>query len=258
MTSLRIPAVLGFAALVTAVVFYLAPAIDLTVAEAFYVGRNRFAGQTPLGEMARRLAYWVPTAAFVASIAVHLARRLGLWRGRAPTGRAAVVLGLSFAIGPGLLANTVLKDHSHRPRPYQTVNFGGDDAFRPFYTFDGACVRNCSFVSGEGAAAFWTIAPALMLLPPLRGAVVAGSLVFAVAVGTLRMSFGGHYLSDTIFAALLTWSVIWLAWRMVLGRRRPWMSRASVRPNEVQTSATENDLGVLEPGSSGAESPHGR
>ena len=226
MSRAIIPAALALALLVTAATFYLAPELDLAAAASFYVGQNKFIGQTGLGEGIRRVAYWVPAAVLVACLGFYLVRRFGLSRVWAPTGRGIAMLALSFAIGPGLLTNTVLKDHSHRPRPYQTINFGGDDAFRPFYTFDGACARNCSFVSGEGSAGFWTIAPALLVPQPYQAAAVAASLLFGVGVGALRMAFGGHYLSDTVFAALFTWIVIWATWLVIIGRRRAWQPAA--------------------------------
>ena len=232
------PAALGAALAVTAAVFVLDPGLDLAVANLFYEGRNTFVGQTPLGEAARHLAYWVPAAVFMACLASYAARRFGRWRLWAPSGRGMIVLALSFAIGPGLLANTLLEDHWHRPRPYQTVEFGGEDAFRPFYTFDGACARNCSFVSGEGAAGSWTVAPALLVPPPLGPVAVAASLVFGVLVGTLRMAFGGHYLSDTIFAALFTWTVTWIIWAIVLGRGRGWQTGALVDCDGQDTPGT--------------------
>ncbi len=109
-----------------------------------------------------------------------------------------------------------MKDHWHRPRPIQVVEFGGADPFRPYDRLDGLCVRNCSFVSGEGASSFWTVAPALLLPPPWRAVALLGALCFAAAAGTLRMAFGGHFLSDTLFAALFTWLVIAGCWRAIL------------------------------------------
>ena len=233
MSRIAVLAALVPAIAVTAIVFYFVPSIDLDVAAGFYVGRNTFVGQTSLGEAVRKIAYWVPTIMLVLCAAFYAARRFGWWRGWAPTGRGLVMLAVSLAIGPGLLTNTVLKDHSHRPRPYQTVQFGGQDAFRPFYTFDGACARNCSFVSGEGSAAAWTIAPALLAPPPLRLAAVLGALAFTLGAGTLRMAFGGHYLSDTIFAVLFTWTVIWTVWALLLGRSRGWRARGLVLSDTV-------------------------
>ena len=210
-----VPAALAAALAVTFLVFYLDPAIDLDVAQALYRGDNKFVGQTPSGEIIHKIFYWVPTVVFVANVALYAGKRFGLRLPWTPSGRGVIALALSFALGPGLLVNTVLKDHSHRPRPYQTVNFGGDDAFRPFYTFDGGCVRNCSFVSGEGAASTWTVAPALLVPPAIRVAALGAAVAFAIGASGLRMAFGGHYLSDTIFAALFTLSVVWATWQIV-------------------------------------------
>ena len=214
-----IPAALLAATLVAAVVFALAPDLDRTVAALFYTGADHFAGDTRLGNALRKVFYWIPTAILLLMLALYAARRLGRAVPWAPTGRGAVFLVLTFAVGPGLVANTILKDHSHRPRPYQTAGFGGDEPFRPFYTFDGACRRNCSFVSGEGATSAWTLGPALLVPPPWRGPAIAASLVFAALSGTLRMAFGGHYFSDAVFAVLLSWWVLWLGWVLCAPRR---------------------------------------
>lgn len=243
-----IPVALAAALGLASLVFYLDPTIDLTVAQAFYEGQNRFIAQTPVGETLRKLLYWIPTFVLVASVVLWGARRLGWSRWRAPSGRGVLIMLISFALGPGVLVNTILKDHSHRPRPYQTINYGGEDAFRPFYAFDGDCTRNCSFVSGEGAASAWTLGPALLTPPNIRVAAVLAALVYAASAGLLRMAFGGHYLSDTIFAILFTWTVLWLTW-VILPRQQAgrWvardvatgMSKAGARkgkPNSVRTS----------------------
>lgn len=219
MTRLLVPATLAGATLVAALVFARAPGLDLATAAAFYNGAGRFAGDTRLGGIARHLFYWIPTAVLLGMSALYVAKRFGAKVAWAPTGRGVVFLLATFAVGPGLLANVLLKDHSHRPRPYQTVEFGGDEAFRPFYTFDGACRRNCSFVSGEGATSAWTLGPALLVPPPWRGPAVGAALVFAACSGVLRMAFGGHYFSDAVFAVLLSWIVLWLGWRAL--RPRP-------------------------------------
>ena len=136
-----------------------------------------------------------------------LGRRLG-WTRRGPDRRATLFLLASLALGPGLLVNGLLKEVSHRPRPYQSAEFGGPWAFRPYETFDGDCRRNCSFVSGEAAASAWTLAPALLAPPPLRPLAVAAALVFTAATAILRMAFGGHYLSDCLLAALFTFLIV--------------------------------------------------
>ncbi len=210
---------LGLTVVVLAL-FALDPGLDLAAAGLFYEGGGRFAAVTPAGEALRRLFYLAPFALLLGAVALYLARRRGA-RVPAPSGRAMLVLALSLALGPGLLVNVVLKDHWHRPRPVQVTAFGGRQAFRPVGLPGGGCARNCSFVSGEGAAAFWSVAPALMAAPPFRAVALAAALVYAAATGLLRMGFGGHFLSDTLLAALFTWLVIAAVWRAVLGFRSP-------------------------------------
>ena len=82
--------------------------------------------------------------------------------------RAALFLIVSLVLGPGLLVNTVLKDHWARPRPGMVTNFGGTMTFRRGGIHAAPATRNCSFVSGETSSAVWLTAPALLL--PRRGA----------------------------------------------------------------------------------------
>ena len=210
---------LGLTVLVAAL-FALAPGLDLAAAGLFYEGGSRFAAVTPTGEALRRLFYLAPFALMIGAAGLFLARKRGA-RVPAPTGRALLVLALSLALGPGLLVNVALKDHWHRPRPVQVTAFGGRQAFRPVGPPGGGCARNCSFVSGEEAAAFWSIAPALMVVSPARAVALAAALAYAAATGLLRMGFGGHFLSDTLLAALFTWLVIAAVWRAALGLRSP-------------------------------------
>lgn len=205
---------LGAVAL-AALVFLLLPDLDLSAANMFAGHDGHFTGDTPLGRVARRIFETVPFMILIGYGALYILKRLGGVRLWAPNGAGVAVLGLSLALGPGLLVNTVLKDHSHRPRPAQIERFGGQDAFRPFYRFDGACLKNCSFVSGEGSTAFWTVAPALLVPLAYRAPALLAALVFGSLTGLLRMAFGGHFLSDTVFGALFTWLVILACWRLV-------------------------------------------
>ncbi len=211
------------AILVMAVVFGLFPDLDLAAARLFYTGDGHFVGQGTAGHALRRVFYGAPFAILGLMLVLFLAGRAGRAAPWAPGGRGIAFLALSLALGPGLLVNTILKDHSHRPRPAQVAEFGGPSEFRPFYALDGTCERNCSFVSGEGSAAFWTVGPALLAPASMQPGALAGALVFGVSVSLLRMAFGGHFLSDTIFAALFTWLVLIATWRICFaaGRERP-------------------------------------
>lgn len=194
----------------------LAPQIDLAVAGFFYAN-GQFIGDTAAGRVARGFARAIPLIILTGFCLLWLAGKFGLGARIAPRGRSIVWLLLSMVLGPGLLVEE-LKDISHRPRPAHMRAFGGAEDFRPFYRFDGACPRNCSFPSGEASAAFWTLAPANLAPPALRPAALGVALVFALAVGGLRMAFGGHFLSDVVFAGILTIGVVAGMGRAVLPR----------------------------------------
>ncbi len=196
-------AALGFAA-----VFAVWPELDLAVASLFYAGDGHFIGRGRWGDFGRAVGYLVPFVTLALFLFSYAARRAGFRAWVAPSWPSLVMLVLTMVLGPGLLANLILKDHSHRPRPAQVRQFGGGMDFRPWYRFDGACPRNCAFVSGEATEAFWMLAPASLAPSPLQPMAIAAALVFALAVGGLRMAFGGHFLTDVVFAGFfMTWLV---------------------------------------------------
>lgn len=221
LVSGRAVAVAIAAAVLTLIVFRLFPGLDLATSELFYRGQNRFAAATPSGEVLRRIFSSVPTVIVLVMIGLRVARRLGAGKVWAPTWRGLAFVIVSLILGPGLLVNVVLKDHSHRPRPVQTEVFGGALAFRPVGSFDGACARNCSFVSGEGSWSFSTLAPALLAPASFQPAALMAALCFGAAASLLRLAFGGHYLSDTIMAALLVWLVTAGTWWAIMRARGP-------------------------------------
>jgi lipid A 4'-phosphatase len=207
------------AILMVAGVFAWRPDFDLAAAHEFYA-RGAFIGRGAIGDAARFLGWIIPFGTLLLATLGWIGRRAGLPWPWLPMGRTIVFLVLSMALGPGLLVNVALKDHWHRPRPVQITDFGGHLTFRPWYRTDGACNRNCSFVSGEASSATWMLAPALVVPPPLQAGAIAGAIVFGIAVGGLRMAFGGHFLSDTLLSILLTSLLILILYGLLLRRGR--------------------------------------
>jgi lipid A 4'-phosphatase len=203
--------ILAGLALLTGLVFAIAPGIDLAVASYFHEVDIRTAMPRLYRaiEVARSLGPVVTTLAVAPAVAVVIIKMFWPKRPTWMRGRAALFLILTLVLGPGLLVNAVLKDHWSRPRPGMVTEFGGAMAFKPWWDPRGACEANCSFVSGETSSAVWLSAPALLLPAPWRYAALGGVAVYAVAIAFMRVLLGGHFLSDVIFSAIFTGLVIW-------------------------------------------------
>jgi lipid A 4'-phosphatase len=223
LTTRTVGLVLVGLAVLTGLVFAVAPGLDLAVAGFFH----RLAVQETMPRLFRTIGILralepVVTLVAVAPAATVLLVKL-FWPKRTTImpARAALFLIVSLVLGPGLLVNTVLKEHWARPRPGMVADFGGDMTFRPWWDPRGTCTDNCSFVSGETSSAVWLAAPALLVPLPWRYTGFAGVGVYAIAIGVMRLLLGGHFLSDVLFAAIFTGLVIWtvhgvfLRWRVL-------------------------------------------
>ena len=204
-------------AALTLAVFAVWPELDLKAAHYFY-HRGSFFGGVSFLRFARDVFRMTPFVVLAAYAALWLAKRSGMKLRWAPSGRAVIFLIATIAIGPGLIVNIVLKDHWGRPRPYQTQDFNGQDPFMPWYETDGACKRNCSFVSGEAATGFWMVAPSSVLPPPWRAPAIVAAFAFGACASLLRLAFGGHYLSDVLLGGLITLIVIEVVRRLLWPR----------------------------------------
>eukprot|EP01037_Dinobryon_pediforme_P009440 gene9440-9520_t len=205
--------------LLTGLVFFFWPNLDLDVARRFYTPESGFIGITTWGRIGRSIGADVPFIVPGVMLIAYIFKRRGWNVPFAPTGKSVAFLVLSFALSTGVLVNLVMKDHLHRPRPSHVTEFGGPWTYRAFYQFDGQCPRNCSFPSGEASAAFWLVAPASLMPAPYKPLAIGAALVFGAATSILRMAFGGHFLSDVLFGGLLTLLVVFGVHRWVFGRK---------------------------------------
>jgi lipid A 4'-phosphatase len=195
-------------AMLAGAMFVILPQLDLAVTHAFFDENHAFYGTTLFGRTLREILRLASYGIFAAFVLAYISARLYARKRLVPAGRNLAFLAVTLALGPGLLVNLFIKEHSHRPRPFQTAEFGGQWEFRTFGDFRGQCVTDCSFVSGETSTAAWSLAPALLTPPPWRAAVIGASLLFTVVMGALRVAYGGHYLSDVTFGALINWLVV--------------------------------------------------
>lgn len=117
--------------------------------------------------------------------------------------RVAALFVVAFLVlGPGLIVNTVFKDNWGRPRPADIVQFGGTEAYRPFWS-PGAADQGRSFPSGHAAVGFFVMAPFFVLrrrAPRWAYKALATGILYGGLMGLGRMIQGGHFLTDVIWS----------------------------------------------------------
>jgi len=141
-------------------------------------------------------SYLLTGAALALLVAGFFRPQPAFWR------RSALFLVLMMALGPGLLVNSVFKDHWGRPRPRQMQVFGGDRQFHEVWERgEGGAGR--SFPSGHASAAFYLMAPYFILRSRARARArlaLALGMGYGVFMGVARMAQGGHFASDVLWA----------------------------------------------------------
>jgi lipid A 4'-phosphatase len=211
---LRLVTVAALVGVAAAVVFVGWPELDLVVSRLFNQGPRNFVFNH--SSLAAALRFGFKLLTWTASIAAVLGITVALAKGKRLFGvglKEWVFLALVLITGPGLIANTLLKDNWGRPRPLHVVEFGGPDQFTPVLARGGACERNCSFVSGEASSIFALGFAIAMLARRRRAALMAGAVAAGGVIGLIRMGEGGHFLSDVIFAgALMALDVALMHW----------------------------------------------
>jgi membrane-associated phospholipid phosphatase len=116
--------------------------------------------------------------------------------------RAAAYLTTAYLLGPGLLVNGILKTYWGRPRPAQVIEFGGTLPFVNWWDPGGTCASNCSFISGEAAAAAWLFGAAMLAPPRWRPLTMSLAAAFFVMTCVLRVAAGGHFVTDVVIGGL--------------------------------------------------------
>lgn len=169
------------------------------------------------------LTWWSHTKA--GTRGAKLLKHIALWR------RTAVALLLVGGISSGLLINVSLKGYVGRPRPVQTVDFGGTQSYLPPFTWGTDPVHNKSFTSGHAATGFSLMALGLCASPAWRRRWFFAGLLAGSVVGLGRIMQGGHYLSDIVFS----FYVVWLTCELVAyGFRRYDLSKLpSYHPDRI-------------------------
>jgi lipid A 4'-phosphatase len=207
--------------LVAGAVLLARPEIDLAAARLFYAPNAGFVGERLVWVRVLREAFVV---LYFGTIGVCLIGLALIWRGRPrwlSLGKTEwLFLAACLAAGPGLVANLILKDQWGRARPRHIVELGGAKAFTPALLLADQCRRNCSFVSGEASSTYVTFYAAAVLIPQWSATLVVVGTIAGLATGLIRMSQGGHFLSDVVFAGVFMALTVLLLRALVLRRRQ--------------------------------------
>jgi len=207
---------LGLAA-VSVVVFGLFPGLDLAVARIFFDPETKTfpVRANGLASFLRDAAMWLTWAIAAPSIVALIAKLIWPHKPLLVKGRTVAFLLITLTLSSGLLSNVAFKGYWGRPRPSTVTEFNGPWHYKNWWDSSGECPKNCSFFSGEASAAFWTYAPAALTPPHWRPLAYAGATIFGALTGLLRMSFGGHFLSDVIAAGIVTFLTVWLLYALL-------------------------------------------
>lgn len=205
---------------IAAIVFTGFPQIDPAITALFYKPQTGF--YLYPNPLIRLVHDGIPPLTVVIAVSLVLAMAWSTWKRQAVCGltsRRLAYLLMVLAVGPGLMVNTVFKDHWGRARPSQTIEFGGVKVFTPALIPSDQCSRNCSFVSGHAAVGFYPVALAFIVARRRRVLVTAMGLLSGIGVGIVRIIEGGHFLSDVIFSGLVVYGCAWaLAHLMLKGQ----------------------------------------
>jgi membrane-associated PAP2 superfamily phosphatase len=179
---------------------------DLAVSALFCIKGTWPVGDLYFWQLLYHLDRFPSISLGVAGLAVFLLSfaRIEYYRWR----RSGIFLFLLLILGPGLLVNTVFKDHWGRPRPREIVEFGGKKQFlHPWQK--GEDGKGRSFPSGHGSAAFYMTAPYFIYRRSntrIARFWLLGGLTFGVLMSIARIAQGGHFLSDNLWA----WGIVHL------------------------------------------------
>lgn len=175
--------------------------IDIAISRPFRIGAS-FIGSEHLTIQSIRDLFRILFAASIALAIYGIARAhhaAGWWH---MSRRSWIFILACLVVAPGLIANSFFKQNWGRPRPHQTTEFGGSKSFQPAWFKSNECARNCSFVSGEASAIFTPFFAFALAMPHYAAPLLVSGTVLGLASGFVRMSQGGHFLSDVIFAGL--------------------------------------------------------
>lgn len=228
--SRLIPILLALIVLIF-VIWMRDPALDLRLSAPFFQD-GRFIGRQAGIVQTLRTQFWNLSLVMAwTALGAVLAGYFLRWRVLGVALRDWNIILWGFLLGPGLVVNAILKTFSGRARPQDVLEFGGEKLYTPIGQIADQCAQNCSFVSGEVSGTTATCIALGMILSAYRLPLVLRIAVWALLAAIFgfvvwqRVASGGHFVSDSLLAALITALIM-----AILARLWPRPADTALRP----------------------------
>ncbi|MFZ5761046.1 MAG: phosphatase PAP2 family protein [Thermodesulfobacteriota bacterium] len=174
--------------------------LDRTISGLFYrPGEGWFLSRQPLWQWLHRQGtipgILLTLGCLLLWLASHYFSHLSQWR------KPCLVVVLTAVLAAGLLVNAVLKQYWGRPRPSQTIEYGGQWEYRPIFP-PGTPGKGASFPCGHCTMGFLFLATAAFY-PRSKSLAVAGvatGVVLGALLSAARIVQGAHFTSDTLWS----------------------------------------------------------
>ena len=217
---MKILIILGIA-LIT--VFYFFPTLDLEISRLFYSEEKGFIYKdnflvTFAYEVIYVLTYIIACVLLILLALKVIRPHVPFLCNCAPLPphKALLFLLISLILAPGILVHVGFKEVWGRDRPREIVEFGGN----PEKHYSPPLVINHqgegkSFVSGHASMGFYMAAFGLLFQGKKRRTYYMLGLGFGVYIAFSRILQGAHFLSDTLFGAVITLLVVHLTYLII-------------------------------------------
>jgi membrane-associated PAP2 superfamily phosphatase len=129
---------------------------------------------------------------------------------------------LTLVLGPGLLVNSIFKDHWGRPRPVQITQFGGKWTYAPVLS-KGQSGKGKAFPCGHSSVGYY-----LGALYFIAWSCLAVALAYGTLLGIARLAAGSHFASDVLWSLYLPFLMALALYYFIL--RIPAAEDAGLRP----------------------------
>lgn len=181
--------------LVSSLLLSAFPGVDIYISRLFFDGTYFYLNRQWQTFFREGLTYFL-CASMVCVTGIYALGRVTKRSSCRVNGKTVCYLFFVLILGAGLIVNVILKDNFGRARPRDIAEFGGAKLFTPAFVVSDECDSNCSFSSGEGAGAFFSLALASAL--SRRRTVLLAAVGLGSLVSLSRVAAGAHFFSDTV------------------------------------------------------------